>query len=88
VQQQVGHACEYETSMMLRIAPHLVGDLSKLPEVPFGTGFAPAQRAWITKDRTALGTSATHATAGKAKRSFRVFSAGVVIAWDGKSWDG
>ena len=27
VQNRMGHACEWETSMMLRIAPHLVGDL-------------------------------------------------------------
>ncbi|MEX0714724.1 MAG: creatininase family protein, partial [Pirellulales bacterium] len=25
-QQRVGHACEWETSMILRLAPHLVGD--------------------------------------------------------------
>src|SRR5437764_7440058 len=31
-QKQMGHACEWETSMMLRIAPHLVGDLSKVEE--------------------------------------------------------
>ena len=26
VQQRMGHACEWETSMMLRLAPQLVGD--------------------------------------------------------------
>ena len=95
-QGQVGHACEYETSMMLRIAPHLVvGDLTKIPEVPFGVGFAPAQRAWITKDRTEPGHIGhpAIASAEKGETIFRVFSADVVqllehvIAWDGKSWD-
>ena len=53
VQSRMGHACEWETSMMLRIAPHLVGDLSQGPAVQqFGNPFEPASRAWITKDRT------------------------------------
>lgn len=94
-QQQVGHACEYETSMMLRIAPHLVVDHTKAPEVPFGGGFAPAHRAWITKDRTEPGHigNPAIATAEKGETIFRVFSADVVkfmervIAWDGQTWD-
>ena len=95
-QGQVGHACEYETSMMLRIAPHLVvGDLTKIAEVPFGIGLAPAQRAWITKDRTEPGHIGhpAIASAKKGETIFRVFSADVVqflervLAWDGKSWD-
>jgi creatinine amidohydrolase len=95
-QTQMGHACEYETSMMLRIAPHLVGDLTKVAEVPFGKGFAPGSRAWITKDRTEVGHigDPRHATAEKGETIFRVFSADVVkflervIAWNGKDWDG
>lgn len=96
-QGQVGHACEYETSMMLRIAPHLVvGDLTKIPEVPFGNAFAPANRAWITKDRTEPGHIGhpAIATAEKGETIFRVFTADVVkfleriLAWDGKTWEG
>jgi creatinine amidohydrolase len=96
-QGQVGHACEYETSMMLCLAPHLVvGDLSKIPEVPFGNAFAPANRAWITKDRTEPGHigNPAIATAEKGETIFRVFAADVVkflervLAWDGKSWEG
>lgn len=95
-QQRMGHACEWETSMILRIAPHLVGDLSKVEAVEFGTGFEPAQRAWITKDRTVPGHigDPRFATAEKGETLFRVFSADVVallqrmIAWDGKSWNG
>jgi creatinine amidohydrolase len=94
-QRQMGHACEWETSMMLRIAPHLVGEWTKVPDVSFSGGFAPAQRAWITKDRTEPGHigDPRHATAEKGETLFRVFSADVaqflerVIAWDGKVWD-
>jgi len=95
-QLQMGHACEWETSMILRIAPHLVGDLKKLTPVEFGNAFEPASRAWITKDRTEPGhIGSPHlATADKGEALLRVFADGVVsllervIAWDGKSWNG
>ena len=94
-QQQMGHACEWETSMMLRIRPDLVGDLQKVQATDFGKGFGAAQRAWITKDRTAVGHigDPRQATAEKGETIFRVFSADVVtllermIAWNGVSWD-
>ncbi|MSU62691.1 MAG: creatininase family protein [Pedosphaera sp.] len=95
-QRQMGHACEWETSMMLRIAPHLVGDPGKVAPVEFGASFEPATRAWITKDRTVPGhIGQPHlATVGKGEALFQVFSDDVVamlervIAWDGKSWNG
>ena len=95
-QRQMGHACEWETSMMLRIAPQLVGDLTNLETMDFGKPFDPAHRAWITKDRTTIGHIGNPrlATAEKGESLLRVFSADVVgllervIAWDGKSWDG
>jgi creatinine amidohydrolase len=95
-QRRMGHACEWETSMMLRIAPQLVGDLSQVEPVEFGNPFEPAHRAWITKDRTAPGHigDPRPATAEKGETLFRMFSADVVallervIAWDGKSWSG
>jgi len=95
-QHRMGHACEWETSMMLRLAPHLVGGLENVQTVPFGTPFEPATRGWITKDRTShghIGESAA-ATAEKGEVLFRVFSDDLVaflrrvVAWDGKSWDG
>ena len=94
-QTQMGHACEWETSMMLRLAPHLVGDLSQVTPADFGRGFSPAHRSWITKDRTETGHigDPRHATAEKGETLFRVFSADVVallervVAWDGKDWD-
>jgi creatinine amidohydrolase len=94
-QTQMGHACEWETSMMLRIAPHLVGDYRAAPDVPWGRAFAPASRAWITKDRTEPGHIGypQHASADKGELLFRAFTADVmsflerVIGWDGKQWD-
>jgi creatinine amidohydrolase len=54
-QREMGHACEWETSMILRIAPHLVGDYKSAPEVSFEQEYAPAHLAWITKDRSTIG---------------------------------
>ena len=95
VQSQMGHACEWETSMILKLAPHLVKDITKLETVPFGFAFEPAYRGWITKDRSAPGHigSPQAATADKGEYLFQTFSNGVcqfldqVIAWDGHSWE-
>jgi creatinine amidohydrolase len=95
-QVRMGHACEWETSMILRIAPHLVRDHQKTQPVEFGRPFEPAHRAWITKDRTQAGHigDPRHATAEKGETILRVFSADVaaflerVMAWDGQAWDG
>ena len=95
VQKHMGHACEWETSMVLRLAPHLVvGPLADVPEVPFGTGFAPGHRAWVMPDRSEPGHVGTPAaaTAEKGEGLFALFAAGVtrylerVADWDG-SWD-
>ena len=95
-QQRMGHACELETSMMLRLAPHLVGDLSKVQPVEFGNPFEPASRGWTTKDRTEPGHigDPRFATAEKGETAFSVFSDDVVrmiervIAWNGRDWSG
>ncbi len=95
-QQRMGHACELETSMMLRIAPHLVGDLSKVEPVEFGVPFEPAYRGWITNDRSQPGHigDPRSATAEKGETLFRVFTDDLVkmlervLAWDGSGWDG
>lgn len=95
-QQRMGHACEWETSMMLRIRPDLVGDLKQTVEVEFGNPFEPGSRGWITKDRTTSGHigNPSIATAEKGEALFRVFTADVVaflqrvLAWDGQSWNG
>ncbi len=95
VQREMGHACEWETSMILHVAPQLVqGDVTLLETEPFGFGFGKAYRGWITKDRTKTGHigSPQHASAEKGEQLFSTFSAGVerflrqVEQWDGQSW--
>jgi creatinine amidohydrolase len=96
VQREMGHACEWETSMMLRLAPHLVGDYKQAVPVAFGTPFTPAARGWITRERSEPGHIGRprFATPDKGETLFRVFSDDVasmierVIKWDGKSWNG
>jgi creatinine amidohydrolase len=93
-QTRMGHACEWETSMILRIAPHLVGEIKDLDPVSFGDPFEPATRGWITSDRSEPGHigDPRGATAEKGETLFRVFSDDVVhflervIAWDGRSF--
>jgi creatinine amidohydrolase len=95
-QDRMQHACEWETSMILHLAPNLVGDLSQLEPVPAGVAFEPATRGWITKERSPLGYigDPRRATALKGQTLFGVFSQDLVtflervIAWDGRSWDG
>ena len=76
VQSQMGHACEWETSMMLRIRPELVGDYKAAETIPQEEPFAPAHRAWITKDRSKIGHIGTPsaATAEKGEILFQHFS--------------
>ena len=78
-QTQMGHACEWETSMMLRIRPDLVGNLAEVATVEFGDPFLPASRGWITKDRTVPGHigAPRGATAEKGETIFRVFAGDV-----------
>ncbi len=95
VQTQMGHACEWETSMMLNIAPHLVKEIHQIEGVKFGFAFEPASRGWTTRDRSVAGHigEPRFATAEKGESLFQSFSAGVirlldeVIKWDGQSWD-
>lgn len=95
VQNRMGHACEWETSMVLRLRPELViGDVKGVPEVPHGREFAPGYRAWVMPDRSEPGHVGTPAAATpeKGESLFAHFAAGVaaylerVVAWDG-SWD-
>ena len=94
--QEMGHACEWETSMILKLAPHLVGDYLNAPVVEPGDPFRPGNRAWITKDRSAPGHIGwPHlATIEKGEFLFDRFSNDVVawlervLAWDGESWNG
>jgi creatinine amidohydrolase len=95
-QDRMGHACEWETSMILRLAPHSVGELSSVDPVAMSAPFEPAARGWITRERSAEGHigDPRRATAEKGETLFRIFAQDVVsflervIAWDGHSWDG
>ena len=77
-----------------RLAPQLVGNYKKAEPVEQGGGFAPAFRAWTTRDRTRPGHigSPQLATAEKGELLFQHFASGLVrlleraVAWDGKSW--
>ncbi len=94
-QRQMGHACEWETSMMLRIRPELVGDLSLVKENDWGRSFLPAHRAWTMKDRSVPGHVGfpQYASAEKGEVLFQVFTEDVValfervIGWNGVDWD-
>jgi creatinine amidohydrolase len=96
VQQQMGHACEWETSMILHLAPKLVGDLSEIEPVSPVMPLEPATQGWITKERSEPGHigDPRRATALKGQTLFRIFSHDVVtflervIAWDGRSGNG
>jgi creatinine amidohydrolase len=95
-QAEMGHACEWETSMMLRIAPALVGDFAAVAPVDSGSPFLPAARGWITRERTRAGhIGSPHlATVDKGEALLARFAADAVsflrrvIAWDGRSWNG
>jgi creatinine amidohydrolase len=95
-QREMGHACEWETSMMLRLAPGLVGPHADLPPVDPGVSFGPAVRGWITQERSKPGHIGwPHlADAAKGEILFRKFSEDVrvllrrVCEWDGRSWNG
>ena len=95
-QRKMGHACEWETSMILRIAPHLVGDYKNAPVIEPGNPFEPATRAWITKDRSQIGHIGwPHlASPEKGEILFDLFSKDIMALlqriqnWDGKSWNG
>lgn len=95
-QRVMGHACEWETSMVLRIRPELVGDLSQVKDVAFGNPFEPASRGWIMTDRSEPGHvgDPRSASAEKGEVLFTCFARSAldlldrVCNWDGQSWNG
>ena len=94
-QREMGHACEWETSMVLAIAPHLVVGHGEVAAVPPGAGFEPAARGWTMSDRSDPGHIGwpSLATREKGEALLEAFSRGGVALlrrmrrWDGVSWD-
>lgn len=92
----IRHACEWETSMMLRLAPHLDGDHRTAAAVEPVTPFTPVNRGWIIRERSSPGhIGSPHlASAEKGEHLFSVFAADFValleqvVRRDGKSWNG
>ncbi|MBL4886558.1 MAG: creatininase family protein [Planctomycetaceae bacterium] len=96
IQNEMGHAGEWETSMMLRVRPDLVqGDVKQVAEIPFGNGGAPGYRSWTMADRSEPGHIGTPgaATVEKGEALFDCFAAGAesylqkVVDWNGEKWD-
>lgn len=100
VQSAIGHACEWETSMMLAIRPDLVKPFEKLDDRDMGYSFEPAYRGWITQERRPKAADAPghlgnprHASAEKGEFLLACYADGVeaflkkVVAWDGVSWE-
>lgn len=94
VQRSMGHACEWETSMIQAIHPELVGPTDTLEDVPVAFGFDPAYRGWITDDRTRAGHMGKprYASPEKGEHLLNAYANGVsdfllkVADWDGHSW--
>lgn len=95
-QHEMGHACEWETSMMLALRPDLVtSNWADVAAVPPGIGANPGYRGWTMPDRSEPGHIGYPAAAspGKGEILFQTFARGVsqflqrVVSWDGKSWD-
>ena len=78
-QRRMGHACEWETSMMLRIAPHLVGNYQDAEPVPFDFAFEET-RGWVMPERSVPGHigDPREASADKGEVLFQVFSRDLV----------
>jgi len=79
-QRAMGHACEWETSMILALRPELVGDYQKVKPLSAAMPLDPAQQAWTTKDRSQAGHIGNPAAASAAKGRvlLDVFTADVV----------
>jgi creatinine amidohydrolase len=80
VQAAMGHACEWETSMILALRPELVGDYQSAKTVDPAGALDPAHCAWTTKDRSHVGHIGTPqaASAAKGQKLLEVFTADVV----------
>jgi len=96
LKHRIEHACQWETSMMLRLRPDLVGDFRAVEKTEWGNPFNPASRAWIMPDVSPQGHvgDPALATAEIGEALLQAFTADVVAFlqrvtdWDGRSWNG
>ena len=74
-QTEMGHAGEWETSMMLKIAPELVGNYLETPDIDLNDPFRAVSRGWVTQDRSEPGHIGfpRHATAEKGAALLDLF---------------
>jgi creatinine amidohydrolase len=79
-QTRMGHACQWETSMVLRLHPEWVGDYKAAQPVPMQEWCEPAVRGWVTQERTVPGHigDPREASAEKGELLFRAFTQDVV----------
>ena len=68
-QQAMGHACEWETSMILALGPALGRRLPPCLAGRSAPSHEPALRAWTTKDRSAAGHVGDPAVARLQRRN-------------------
>jgi creatinine amidohydrolase len=96
VQQEMGHACEWETAMIMTLNPSWVrGELAAIDPVAPGTGAAPGYRGWTMRDRSVPGHIGypAAATVEKGEALFAHFAKGVasfldqVVQWNPPHWN-
>ncbi len=78
-QSRMGHACEWETSMMLVVRPDLVGAYREQESVSQQEPTAPAARGWTMGDRSERGHigDPAAATPEKGERLLETFTQGL-----------
>ena len=74
VQDRMGHACEWETSMILKLAPHLVGDLASNRARPLRQPLR-ARHAWLDHPGTQHARTHRRSPPGQRRRRARSSSA-------------
>lgn len=89
-QSEMAHAGEWETSMILRLAPELVHEHASVESVDPGDSFAPAVKAWTMPERSHDGHlgSPADATADKGEALLQCFADGLTtFLWKVLNWE-
>ena len=89
-QSEMGHAGEWETSMILRLAPDLVKNHQQISSVEPDKSFDPAAHGWTMPDRSVEGHIGypADATAEKGEALLQCFSEGLTsFLWKALNWE-